>query len=83
MCRKLRRKFTDKFYWTLKEIIIIMLVFGLTGGIASGKSTVSAVLSDLGCSIVDADIIAREGRVGWIVIYDLTVGRGLQRYMYA
>ena len=51
-----------------------MLVFGLTGGIASGKSTVSAVLSDLGCSIVDADVIAREGRDS---IYDLPVGRGL------
>ena len=46
--------------WTSKEI---MLIFGLTGGIASGKSTVSAVLSDLGCSIVDADVIAREGIV--------------------
>ena len=40
-----------------------MFLFGLTGGIASGKSTVAAVLSDLGCSIVDADIIAREGEV--------------------
>lgn len=38
-----------------------MLLFGLTGGIASGKSTVSDVLSNLGCPIVDADIIAREG----------------------
>ena len=38
-----------------------MLLFGLTGGIASGKSTVAAVLSDLGCSIVDADLVAREG----------------------
>ena len=43
----------------------VMLVFGLTGGIASGKSTVSAVLSDLGCSIVDADVIAREGENCW------------------
>ena len=40
-----------------------MLLFGLTGGIASGKSTVAAVLSDLGCSIVDADLVAREGEV--------------------
>ena len=38
-----------------------MFLFGLTGGIASGKSTVAAVLSDLGVSIVDADVIAREG----------------------
>lgn len=33
---------------------------GLTGGIASGKSTVSALLEELGAVIVDADKIARE-----------------------
>ncbi len=33
---------------------------GLTGGIASGKSTVSAILSELGATVVDADAIARE-----------------------
>lgn len=33
---------------------------GLTGGIASGKSTVSAILRDLGAVVVDADLIARE-----------------------
>jgi dephospho-CoA kinase len=33
---------------------------GLTGGIASGKSTVARVLSDLGVGVVDADRIARE-----------------------
>src|SRR6478735_6869644 len=33
---------------------------GLTGGIASGKSTVSAVLADLGAVVIDADLIARE-----------------------
>jgi dephospho-CoA kinase len=33
---------------------------GLTGGAASGKSTVSAMLADLGAVIVDADILARE-----------------------
>ena len=43
-----------------------MLLFGLTGGIASGKSTVAAVLSELGCSIIDADIIAREGEIGQV-----------------
>jgi dephospho-CoA kinase len=35
-------------------------IFSLTGGIASGKSTVSGILRDQGVSIVDADIIARE-----------------------
>lgn len=33
---------------------------GLTGGIASGKSTVSAMLVELGAALVDADQIARE-----------------------
>jgi len=33
---------------------------GLTGGIASGKSTVSAMLRALGAEIVDADRVARE-----------------------
>jgi dephospho-CoA kinase len=33
---------------------------GLTGGIASGKSTVSAMLRDLGAVVIDADELARE-----------------------
>jgi dephospho-CoA kinase len=33
---------------------------GLTGGIASGKSTVSAILSELGAVVIDADRLARE-----------------------
>jgi dephospho-CoA kinase len=33
---------------------------GLTGGVASGKSTVSAMLRDLGVVVVDADALARE-----------------------
>ena len=37
-----------------------MLNIGLTGGIGSGKSTVSALLADRGAVIVDADRIARE-----------------------
>ncbi len=37
-----------------------MVITGLTGGIASGKSTVSAFLKDAGAIIVDADKIARE-----------------------
>ena len=35
-------------------------VVGLTGGIASGKSTVSQMLRELGAPIVDADLVARE-----------------------
>lgn len=37
-----------------------MLIAGLTGGIASGKSTVSAVLAEAGARIIDADRIARD-----------------------
>ncbi|MGI6066179.1 MAG: dephospho-CoA kinase [Bacillota bacterium] len=37
-----------------------MKVIGLTGGIASGKSTVSRVLEKQGAKIIDADIIARD-----------------------
>lgn len=33
---------------------------GLTGGVASGKSTVSAMLADLGAVVIDADRLARE-----------------------
>lgn len=33
---------------------------GLTGGIASGKSTVSAFLRDLGAVVIDGDALARE-----------------------
>jgi dephospho-CoA kinase len=33
---------------------------GLTGGVASGKSTVSAILDELGAVIIDADALARE-----------------------
>lgn len=35
-------------------------VVGLTGGIASGKSEVSKIFSDLGAYIIDADVISRE-----------------------
>jgi dephospho-CoA kinase len=33
---------------------------GLTGGVASGKSTVSAIFAELGAVVVDADLLARE-----------------------
>jgi dephospho-CoA kinase len=37
-----------------------MLKIGLTGGIASGKSTVCQLFANKGISIIDADIIAKE-----------------------
>ena len=33
---------------------------GLTGGVASGKSTVSALLAEHGAVVIDADLLARE-----------------------
>ena len=36
------------------------LRIGLTGGIASGKSTVAELFADLGIAVIDTDVIARE-----------------------
>lgn len=36
-----------------------MRIIGVTGGIGSGKSTVSRILRDLGAAVIDADVIAR------------------------
>lgn len=37
-----------------------MLLIGLTGGIASGKSFVSDAFKNLGVPVIDADVLARE-----------------------
>ncbi|WP_434380668.1 dephospho-CoA kinase [Melittangium boletus] len=37
-----------------------MKVYGLTGGIGSGKSTASRMFRELGAEVLDADVIARE-----------------------
>lgn len=46
-----------------------MKVIGLTGGIATGKSTVASMLRELGAKIIDADDLAREivrpGQEAW------------------
>jgi dephospho-CoA kinase len=50
------------------------LLVGLTGGIASGKSLVSRQLADLGCPVIDGDVLAREvvapGEPAWQAIVD-------------
>ena len=49
-----------------------MLVLGLTGGIASGKSTVANMFRALGCTVLDSDGFARDvvmpGTPGWCEI---------------
>ncbi|VDP45403.1 unnamed protein product [Heligmosomoides polygyrus] len=40
---------------------INMVIVGLTGGIATGKSTVSEIFRSHGLHVVDADLIARKG----------------------
>lgn len=59
-----------------------MKLIGLTGGIATGKSTVSAMLRRLGAKVVDADEIAREivrpGEPAWQEIVD-AFGPGVLR----
>ena len=37
-----------------------MLKVGLTGGIATGKSYVVSVLRELGCEVLDADVVAHQ-----------------------
>ncbi|MDJ0781556.1 MAG: dephospho-CoA kinase [Desulfosarcinaceae bacterium] len=49
------------------------MVVGLTGGIASGKSTVAQQLRDLGADIIDADQLAREAVAPGGVAYDEVV----------
>lgn len=54
--------------------------FGLTGGIASGKTTVAAMLSDLGAYIIDADKIGHEMLVSTSPAYPELIsafGRGI------
>lgn len=59
-----------------------MLIVGLTGNIASGKSAVAAQLASLGALIIDADILAREavepGRPALAAI-ETRWGRGVLR----
>ncbi|PIU66015.1 MAG: dephospho-CoA kinase [Armatimonadetes bacterium CG07_land_8_20_14_0_80_40_9] len=56
------------------------MIVGLTGGIASGKSTVAKMFEELGARVVDTDIIAREvvkvGSRAWREIVNLW-GKGI------
>ena len=50
-----------------------MLLVGLTGNIAAGKSTVAQLLSERGATIVDADILARRAVERGTAAYDKIV----------
>ncbi len=52
-----------------------MLLIGLTGGIGSGKSTVSARLAERGAVIVDADAITKELQQPGTDVFDAMVER--------
>ncbi|MGQ0832772.1 MAG: dephospho-CoA kinase [Microthrixaceae bacterium] len=52
-----------------------MLLIGLTGGIGSGKSTVSALLSARGAVVIDADAITREVQRPGSAVFDAMVAR--------
>ena len=60
-----------------------MKLIGLTGGIATGKSTVAATLDELGAKIIDADELAREivepGQEAWQDIVDVFGAEILQQ----
>lgn len=48
-------------------------MFGLAGGVGSGKSTAAAVLGELGCAVIDGDAIGQE------LLDDPNVARQLRR----
>ena len=52
-----------------------MLVVGLTGGIGSGKSTVSTLLAARGAVVVDADAITKELQQPGTPVFDAMVER--------
>jgi dephospho-CoA kinase len=50
-----------------------MLLVGLTGNIAAGKSTVAQLLSERGATIIDADILSRRAVESGTAAYDKIV----------
>ena len=52
-----------------------MKLIGLTGGIGSGKSSVSARLVDRGAVLIDADAIVREVQTPGTAVFDAMVER--------
>jgi dephospho-CoA kinase len=53
----------------------LVLLIGLTGGIGSGKSTVSVRLAELGAVVIDADAITKELQQPGTEVFDAMVER--------
>jgi len=50
------------------------MIYGLTGGTGSGKTTVAEYLKEFGCTVVDADIIARSVTAKGSPVLDVLAG---------
>lgn len=52
-----------------------MRIIGITGGIGAGKSSVSAILEELGAIVIDADLISKQvvepGEPAWLEIKEI------------
>ena len=63
----------------IREDLKFMVVIGLTGNIATGKSTVSRLLRTLGAPVFDADLAAREallpGTPAWQALAAVEAGK--------
>jgi dephospho-CoA kinase len=53
-----------------------MIIIGLTGGIASGKTTVAKMLADLGAVIIDADVVARRVMAKGMPVWEYMTDNG-------
>lgn len=58
--------YRSQVFFVIKNFVAhrteIMFIVALTGGIATGKTSVTKVFKEHGIPVVDADQIAREGR---------------------
>jgi dephospho-CoA kinase len=54
---------------------VVMILVGLTGGVATGKSTVANMFKQCGAPVIDADLLARQvvepGKPAWRAIVKL------------